>query len=66
MGYYDIVRSVPGGTVKNPKPKKPKKYNNKLACKLNITTSFELLSPLSKKVSGLPKKTRTTRMAKSY
>ena len=22
MGYYDIIKSIPGGTVKKPKPKK--------------------------------------------
>jgi len=26
MGYYDVVRTTPGGTVKKPKPKpKPRK-----------------------------------------
>jgi hypothetical protein len=28
MGYYDIIKSIPGGTVKKPKPK-PKKHNGK-------------------------------------
>ncbi len=27
MGYYDIVKGTPGGTVKKPKPK-PKKNKN--------------------------------------
>lgn len=38
MGYYEIVRSVPGGTVKKPKPKKPKRYKSmKLAAKLSTS-----------------------------
>ena len=28
MGYYEVVKSTPGGTVKKPKPK-PKKRNAK-------------------------------------
>ena len=28
MGYYDIIKSTPGGTVKKPKPK-PKKNHGK-------------------------------------
>ena len=28
MGYYDIIKTTPGGTVKKPKPKK-KKENGK-------------------------------------
>jgi len=28
MGYYEVVKSTPGGTVKKPKPK-PKKKNVK-------------------------------------
>ncbi len=28
MGYYEVVKSTPGGTVKKPKPK-PKKRNGK-------------------------------------
>jgi hypothetical protein len=28
MGYYEVVKSTPGGTVKKPKPK-PKKKNAK-------------------------------------
>jgi hypothetical protein len=27
MGYYDVVKGTPGGTVKKPRPKpKPRKY----------------------------------------
>jgi hypothetical protein len=40
MGYYDIVRSVPGGTVKKPKPKKPKRYKLKRAIK-SIMGAYE-------------------------
>jgi hypothetical protein len=28
MGYYDIIKTTPGGTVKKPKPK-PKNKNGK-------------------------------------
>jgi hypothetical protein len=29
MGYYEVVKTTPGGTVKKPKPK-PKKHRGKL------------------------------------
>lgn len=29
MGYYDVIKTTPGGTVKKPKPRpKPKHKNN--------------------------------------
>lgn len=28
MGYYDVVKTTPGGTVKKPKPKPKKKDNH--------------------------------------
>jgi hypothetical protein len=54
MGYYDIVRSVPGGTVKKPKPKKPKRY--KLRLKANIRVLMSAYNHYRKKYENYQRK----------